>query len=303
MGGAPSVAIEIYGYDFQETDAAAKEIQSKLLQHPEFAQVILSRDEYTPSELKTMPWVWGGDNHTSFVRNPNPVVYWTNERNDVSNFEYKSMQFSTRHDLVYYSAFKNRDHSVMALARFEMNTGQSSNQTLGLWNVPNGITDPTVVALLRDAGASNGEWRSHSFFEQFHYSYKSKYSLDASVRTDGSTSFGKRHKYGTFPSFGARWNIIDENWMQWSRKIISMLSFRPTWGFTGNTGGSGSNQYNKYSNNGLFTNHTVIRPENLSLTELRWEKTQQWNLGFNLNFLEDLLNFEFEIYNKKTTDL
>ena len=262
-----------------------------------------SRDEYTPSELKTMPWVWGGDNHTSFVRNPIGPVYWTNERNDVSNYEYKSMQFSTRHDLVYYSAFKNRDHSVMALARFEMNTGQSSNQTLGLWNVPNGITDPTVVALLRDAGASNGEWRSHSFFEQFHYSYKSKYSLDASVRTDGSTSFGKGHKYGTFPSFGARWNIIDENWMQWSRKIISMLSFRPTWGFTGNTGGSGSNQYNKYSNNGLFTNHTVIRPENLSLTELRWEKTRQWNLGFNLNFLEDLLNFEFEIYNKKTTDL
>ncbi|MBQ7179903.1 MAG: SusC/RagA family TonB-linked outer membrane protein [Bacteroidaceae bacterium] len=260
-----------------------------------------SRDEYTPSELKTMPWVWGGDNHTSFARTS--TTYWTNERNDVSNFEYKSMQFSTRHDLAYYSAFKNRDHSVMALARFEMNTGQSSQQTLGLWNVPNGITDPTVVAMLRDAGASNGEWRSHSFFEQFHYSYKSKYSLDASVRTDGSTSFGKGHKYGTFPSFGARWNIIDENWMQWSRKVISMLSFRPTWGFTGNTGGSGSNQYNKYSNNGLFTNHTVIQPENLSLTELRWEKTRQWNLGFNLNFLEDLLNFEFEIYNKKTTDL
>ena len=262
-----------------------------------------SRDEYTPSELKTMPWVWGGDNHTNFVRDPNVPTYWTNERNDVSNFEYKSMQFSTRHDLAYYSAFKNRDHSVMALARFEMNTGQSSQQTLGLWNVPNGITDPTVVAMLRDAGASNGEWRSHSFFEQFHYSYKSKYSLDASVRTDGSTSFGKGHKYGTFPSFGARWNIIDENWMQWSRKVISMLSFRPTWGFTGNTGGSGSNQYNKYSNNGVFTNHTVIQPENLSLTELRWEKTRQWNLGFNLNFLEDLLNFEFEIYNKKTTDL
>ncbi len=262
-----------------------------------------SRDEYTPSELKTMPWVWGGDNHTNFVRDPNVPTYWTNERNDVSNFEYKSMQFSTRHDLAYYSAFKNRDHSVMALARFEMNTGQSSQQTLGLWNVPNGITDPTVVAMLRDAGASNGEWRSHSFFEQFHYSYKSKYSLDASVRTDGSTSFGKGHKYGTFPSFGARWNIIDENWMQWSRKIISMLAFRPTWGFTGNTGGSGSNQYNKYSNDGVFTNHTVIRPENLSLTELRWEKTRQWNLGFNLNFLEDLLNFEFEIYNKKTTDL
>ena len=48
MGGASSVSLEIYGYDFQETDAAAKEIQAKMLQHPEFAQVILSRDEYTP---------------------------------------------------------------------------------------------------------------------------------------------------------------------------------------------------------------------------------------------------------------
>ena len=48
MGGASSVALEIYGYDFQETDAAAKEIQAKLLERPEFAQVILSRDEYTP---------------------------------------------------------------------------------------------------------------------------------------------------------------------------------------------------------------------------------------------------------------
>ena len=48
MGGGSSVSLEIYGYDFQETDAAAREIQGKLLQHKEFSQVILSRDEYTP---------------------------------------------------------------------------------------------------------------------------------------------------------------------------------------------------------------------------------------------------------------
>ena len=48
MGGASSVSLEIYGYDFEETDAAAKAIQTKMLECPEFAQVILSRDEYTP---------------------------------------------------------------------------------------------------------------------------------------------------------------------------------------------------------------------------------------------------------------
>ncbi len=253
-----------------------------------------SDDKYCPSELKPMDWVWGGDNSAQLT---------SNERNYVDNDEYKSLEFTTRHDLRYYSAFKNRDHSLSGLVRFEMATGSSSKQNLGLWNVPDGITDPTVIALLRSASASNSDWRSHSFYEQIHYAYKGKYNIDATLRTDGSTSFGAGHKYGTFPSVGARWNISDENFMQWSKKIVSMLAFRPTWGVTGNTGGSGSDQYNKYASAGYYNGHQVIKPENLSLTELRWEKTKQWNLGFNLGLLDDLLNFELEVYNKKTTDL
>ena len=253
-----------------------------------------SNDNYCPSELKPMDWVWGGDNAADLT---------SNERNVVSNDEYKSLEFTTRHDLRYYSAFKNKDHSLSGLVRFEMATGSSSSQNLGLWNAPDGITDPTVVALLQSAGSNNSEWRSHSFYEQIHYAYKGKYNLDATLRTDGSTSFGAGHKYGTFPSVGARWNISDEGFMQWSKKWLSMLAFRPTWGITGNTGGSGSDQYNKYSTSGYYAGHQVIKPENLSLTQLKWEKTKQWNLGFNLGLLNDLLNFDLEVYNKKTTDL
>lgn len=253
-----------------------------------------SNDNYCPSELKPMDWVWGGDNKAQLT---------SNERNVVSNDEYKSLEFTTRHDLRYYSAFKNKDHSLSGLVRFEMATGSSSSQNLGLWNAPDGITDPTVVALLQSAGSNNSEWRSHSFYEQVHYAYKGKYNVDATLRTDGSTSFGAGHKYGTFPSVGARWNISDEGFMQWSKKWLSMLAFRPTWGITGNTGGSGSDQYNKYSTSGYYAGHQVIKPENLSLTQLKWEKTKQWNLGFNLGLLNDLLNFELEVYNKKTTDL
>ena len=253
-----------------------------------------SDDTFCPSDLHPMPWVWGGDNNASLL---------SNERNVVSNNEYKSLEFTTRHELHYYSHFKNSDHSLSGMARFEMATGSSSSQNLGLWNVPNGITDPTVVALLDASSAGNNEWRNHSFFEQLHYSYKSKYSADISVRTDGSTAFGRGHKYGTFPSFGARWNISDEKFMEKTSKIISMLAFRPTWGITGYTGQAAGNQYNKYSSAGYYNGHSIVRPNNLSLTELRWEKTQQWNLGFNLGLLNDLLTFEFEIYNKKTTDL
>lgn len=253
-----------------------------------------SDDKYCPSSLKPMSWVWGGDNSANLANN---------ERNLVANSEYKSLGFTTRHDLRYYSAFKNKDHSLSALVRFEMETGSSSTQNLELWNVPDGITDPTVVALMKGASASNSEWRGHSFMEQVHYSYKSKYSLDATLRTDGKTAFGRGHKYGTFPSVAGRWNVIDEAFMAKTRKYISMLGLRASWGITGNTGGAGGNQYNKYSSAGYYNGHSVVRPDNLSLTNLKWEKTQQWNIGLNLSLLDDLLNFEFEAYDKKTTDL
>ena len=253
-----------------------------------------SDDQYCPSELRTMPWVWGGDNSASLT---------SNERNYVSNDEFKSLEFTTRHDLAYYSAFPNRDHSVIGLARFEMASGSWNKQSLGLWNTPDGITDPTVVALLRSASSSDSQWRSHSFFFQGHYSYKSKYSLDASLRIDGSTAFGRGNKYGFFPSVGGRWNITDEKWMEWSKSWLSMLAVRPTWGITGNTGGGTSDQYNKYATNGYYNGHQVITPENLSLTQLCWEKTNQWNVGFNLGLFKDLVTMEAEIYNKKTTDL
>ena len=253
-----------------------------------------SNDKFCPAELKTMPWVWGGDNSSSVGNN---------ERNEVSNDEYKSLEFTTRHELMYYSHFKNQDHSLSGHFRFEMNVGSSNSQNQALWNVPDGITDPTVVALQKSAGASNSDFRGHSFMEQLHYSYKSKYSLDLTVRTDGSTSFGRGHKYGTFPSIGGRWNVSDEKFWEPVRKYVSMFSIRPTWGITGNTGGAGGNQYNKYSSNGYYNGHSVVTPSNLSLPNLKWEKTSQWNLGFNATILNDMLDMQFEVYGKSSTDL
>ena len=254
-----------------------------------------SNDKYIPAELRTMDWIYGGDNTYRNI---------SNNRNTVGNSEYKSLEFTTRHDLAFYPHFKNEDWSASALVRWELKSGQSSTQSSDMWNVPTGITDPTVVALLQSAGASNGEWRETSFYVQAHASYKSKYNLDVSVRWDGTTAMGTSKKFGTFPFVGLRWNIIDEPWMKWSRKWLSMLSIRPTWGITGNSGGGGFSQYNKYyTSASRYNGHTIIIPENLSLSSLQWEKTRKLNLGFNIGLLDDLLNFEVEVYDNKVTDL
>ncbi|MCR4591534.1 MAG: SusC/RagA family TonB-linked outer membrane protein [Bacteroidaceae bacterium] len=261
-----------------------------------------SNDDYCPSDLKPMAWVWGGDNQP-LHQDGNPKVWIPNERNYVSNKEEKTLQFSTRHDLRFYSAFPNKDHSLSALARFEITTGSGTQQKMGLWNVPDQITDPTVIALLREAETKTSEWRSQSFFFNTHYSYKSKYNLDASLRIDGSTAFGSGHKYASFPSVAVRWNVSDEKFMDWSKKWLQMFGLRASWGIVGNTGGSGSDQYNKYKVDHYYNGHQVIVPENLSLTDLRWEKVYKMNLGFNLELFGGMLNFDGEMYNHKTTDL
>lgn len=255
----------------------------------------LSQDKYCPSELRNMPWYFGGDNSAKTLG--------SNNRNYVSNDESKSLYFETKHDLEFYSHFKNTDHSLLGSFTFKLWTETGSSQNLTLWNVPDGITDPTVVALLTGAGAGNYERRGHTFKETVHYSYKSKYSVGATLFTDGRTDFGRGYKYAHLPSVYARWNIIDEKFMTKTRNILSMLSFAPSWGLQGYTGGAGGNQYNKYNTNaGMYNRHTVITPENLSLTELRWEKAQQLNLKFDLGLLNDLLTFQLNVFNRKTTD-
>ena len=253
-----------------------------------------SSESFTPSELINMPWVNGGANSTGG---------FNNNRNVVSSNETKSLQFSTRHDLRFYSAFKNTKHSLSGLARFEMNTGNATSQSRGVWNVPDGITDPTANGMLNSASAYNSSWRGQSFYFQSHYSYDGKYNLDASVRIDGSTNFGAGNKYGTFPYFAARWNISDEKWMDWSDSWLSMLSFRPSYGIYGNSSIGSNNQYNRYGSNGKYNGHDVIIPENLSLQNIRWERSSIWNMGFDLGLFDDMLTVAAEIYGKRTEDL
>ena len=253
-----------------------------------------SSDRYCPAGLRNMAWQYGGDHSLNIGGN---------DRNLVSNSEYKSLSFFTRHDLEFYPKLKNEDHNISAMIRWEASMDNSSNQNTGLWNVPTGISDPTVVALLTAASAGNGEGRRLAYYAQTHYSYKSKYNVTASVRADGSTGYGKGQKYFFSPSIGGRWNIIDENFMKWSRSWLSMLSARASWGLTGGSGGSG-NQYNKYSLSGSYYNgHSIITPENLSLRLLSREKKQAINIGFNLGLFEDLVNAEFEIYDNLSSEL
>lgn len=223
--------------------------------------------------------------------------------NKTSNNEYKALDFNTRHSLLFRPHFDNPDHALQIMARIEAQTSSNTNQYLASTGISGGITNPTVPGYLTGLNTSTGKGHSMSGTGSMHYAFGSKYSFDLTLRADGSTKFGSGHKWGFFPGISARWNISDEKFFKPLRSVISMFAFRPGWGVTGNASFSEGLIYNQYETFDSYNGVTAIKPSNLRLTDIRWEKTKSWNLGFNLNFFDDLIKFDLNIYKKKTTDL
>lgn len=221
--------------------------------------------------------------------------------------DYNSFQFQTRHQLIFTPKFKNEDIAWMMLGRWELTSGTSYGQNVSERKLPLGAQSPTLPAEISNMSTSNGEWRSMAGVFSTHFSYKGRYNADFTVRADGTTRFGDNNKWGYFPGMSVRWNISDEPWMKWSRKVLSMLAFRPSWGVNGRTPSSEYLQYAKYAAGSQYGNGNTMLPstrvDGLQLSDLKWEKTTSWNLGANLGLFDDMIEADFNYYYKKTNDL
>lgn len=229
---------------------------------------------------------------------------WDAGINSTSSYESKNLSFTTKHSLRFQPHFNNEDHSLQVLVRGEVFTNTSTQQSLSSNGITGGVSDPTVPGYLTGASTSTGKGHRLSGVGSIHYAFGSKYMFDFTVRADGSTRFGSGNKWGFFPGISGRWNISDEIFFQPLKKWVSMLAVRPGYGITGNQPYEEGLIYNKYGLTGNAYNGTqVMVPTNLKLTKIRWEKSKSWNVGVNLHLFEDLLMFDFNVYNKKITDL
>ena len=227
---------------------------------------------------------------------------WSQGVDLTSNSDSKRFAFTSRHILMFRPLMP-KDHSLQVLGRYEIHTSSSTNQNLSFSGISGGISDPTVPGYLTGTGSSTSVQRSMNALGTLHYAYSSKYVFDFTLRADGMTKFGSGNKWGFFPGISGRWNVSDEKFFQPLRKYVNMLAFRPSYGITGNAWFGEGLIYNKYSSYGSYLGTQGIAPDNLRLTQIRWEKTKSWNLGFNLNLLDDLLQFDLSVYKKYTSDL
>ena len=241
-------------------------------------------DKFYPQELKTISW--NGDVNMGYTGSS------------------KNVAIDTKQTLTLVPAFKNKDHSMMAMARFNLISGNNNQQLTESRGLPSGgIESPDAGGLIKQMSTSYKQWRSIYYTFSMHYSYKSRYSLDFSLRADGSTKFGPNQRWGVFPAVSARWNIIDESWMDWSRKWLSMLSIRPSWGMVGNQPTEDYLYESKFGTGSAYIDMNAMSQLNMRLTDLRWETKSTYDVGMDLGFLNDRLKLTLEWYHSTTDDM
>ena len=240
-------------------------------------------NKYYPQELKTVSWDQG-----------------VNTTNDNSS---KSVSFKTMHTLTLIPAFKNKDHSFMALARFELNSGSSTSQSEDKSGAPTGIETTQGGGRITGLSSNFSQNRSMYYTLSAHYAYKGRYIIDGSLRADGTTKFGPNNRWGFFPSLSLKWIISDEPWMEPTKKWLSMFAIRPSWGRTGQQPGQDYLFTSKYGSTNRYLDMQAMKPNNIRLTDMKWEIHESWNGGIDLGFFNDRLTLTIEGYSQTTTDM
>ncbi len=233
----------------------------------------------------------------------NPVKY-SDGVNTAYTGSSKSVSFNTKQTLTLIPAFKNQDHKMMVMGRFELTSGSSNGQSTSANGLASGgTTSPSAGGLNFSPSSWYNQWRSMYYTFSTHYAYKERYIADVTVRADGTTKFGPGNRWGYFPSVSLKWIISDEPWMEKLKPFLSTLSIRPSWGRVGNQPNQNYLYTSKYGSADRYMDMTAMAPLNIRLTDLKWQIVSSYNIGIDMHFLDEKLNFTFEAYRSTTTDM
>lgn len=222
-------------------------------------------------------------------------------------------------NILSYQTYIKKNHSIRSLVGVTLQNSDYEYYAFKTTNIPN---ESLGMAGMSDGipGATSSEtssWSMMSYLARVDYNYKSRYYATASFRSDGSSKFSQKNRYGFFPSGSLAWSFGEEGFMERYKSILSSGKLRASWGLTGN---NRVGEYESYailrmlkatSNNipsGVYpfdNNLTGVGmvPVSLANKDLKWETTEQWNVGLDLGFLEERIGINMDWYMKTTRDL
>lgn len=242
-------------------------------------------NEYTdrdyPRELTTVSYL---DTHSAY------------------SYSAKSLSFTTRHSLNFIPHFKNTDNSLNLLGRFELTSGSNSSQSTSASRLPSGVSSPSAGGVITGMSSDYGQWRGLMYLFSAHYAYKGRYIVGGTVRADGTTRFGPNKRWLYSPGVYARWNVIDEKFMNWAREKVkmSMLGLSAGWGRVGNPPNRDYLYMNTYSTGSSYLGRIAMNSSGLKLVNMAPEHVTSWNGGINVGFFDDRITLRLDVYSRLT---
>ena len=256
---------------------------------------------------------WGNDGYTT-------LYYLTANNNatktNVSSSSSRGTVWQIENMLTYDKAFGKNSFSVLL--------GQSAKKSNGFYLGGSrfGMIDPTgnkayidyCNGLQEDGdmsiyGGANAQATLASMFARLSYNYDERYMLQFTIRRDGSSRFGSNNHYAIFPSVSAGWNITNEKFMEDRFDWLNNAKLRFSWGKNGNENignfmytvlTSGNNNYIIGSGESMING---VKASGLANPDLKWEESEQYDLGLDLAFLNNALTFTIDYYKKKTNGM
>ncbi|MBB5268757.1 SusC/RagA family TonB-linked outer membrane protein [Algibacter amylolyticus] len=201
------------------------------------------------------------------------------------------------------------DHSFNALAGYTRQTikdESSSVSTSGFVSDVIGFNDLSAGEVFENSTSSASEFGIVSYLARINYNYKGRYLLTLSSRVDGSSNFSEGNKHGFFPAIGAGWNVGSESFMDES--VFTNLKLRASYGILGNPAAGNSSLSRlevgfpyTFGTGGAISNS--IQLTTIGNPNLKFETTEQLDLGFDFGFFSNKLQGSLDYYHKTTNDL
>lgn len=160
------------------------------------------------------------------------------------------------------------------------------------------VGDPTTAT----NGEQGSEWSIESYFGRLNYNLLDRYLLTGTIRTDGSSSFGKNNRWGWFPSAAFAWKLSNEPFMKQFESWLSNAKVRVGWGLVGNQS-TGSFAYGVSMGSTATAWGSGYFPSNYANPNLKWESTNSWNVGLDLSFFKNRIELIVDAYIKNTDNL
>lgn len=267
-------------------------------------EISFSKDLKFKSTLGIDAKFWYMDNYTpAYAWKPIPVEQSSRYKSNNKSFTYLWDNY-----FLYDHTFAEKHHvSLMAGTSAQWNDFDYLNAQKNLFAFEN-VHEMDNGQKMYAIGGNETEWALFSYMARANYDYSNRYLITATIRKDGSSRFGRNHRWGTFPSVSMAWRLTEEPWYK-QNELLNDLKIRMGYGITGSQASVSNYSYMPTYNTSVYpfgtdgNEQTALISTTLANPNIHWEQVAQKNIGFDATMFHSRINLSFDAYIKKTSDM